>query len=430
MASRLNPLSEMECRQLLERILSSSQLRQAPRLCQFLTHITDCALSGRPEQATEASIGRAVFGRPDDYNPNEDGIVRSEAQQLRANLEQYFATDGCQEPAILEVPDGEYLPVFSKRPVLSSNSEDAGITGGLSWLRPLVPASFLLGVMVCGALYFQNRVLSHRLETRNSPSAAPASWLWDGMFGAGHDTTIVVADSGVVELQDIEKRNLTLDQYLQPSGGVWESADPKRQRLLRRIASRQLTSMADVVLSAEILGIGRGYPGRARIEFARKMELRDFKGRNNVVLLGDSRSNPWVELFEAPMNYRFEYEPVSNTSTVRNRAPLPGEPSLYTATGREATTGDTFGVIGFHPNLTGEGRVLLIAGATVEGTQAAGEFLINPSYAKRLSDALIRSRVPANGFFEALIKARRGPGTSGDSELLACRPLIPGRAPK
>ncbi len=74
-----------------------------------------CALDNEPAAATEPQIGIHVFGRPPGYNANEDNIVRSQARLLRLKLEHHFAHEGRNEPVMITIPKGRYLPTFEPR---------------------------------------------------------------------------------------------------------------------------------------------------------------------------------------------------------------------------------------------------------------------------------------------------------------------------
>ena len=118
--SQVNPEKEFrpaddECRSLVARILASREFQRASRLRAFLTYVVERKLAGAPEEVTEVLIGHRVFGRPVSYSPGEDSIVRTEARTLRQRLERYFAAEGADEPVILEIPRGGYLPVFRQR---------------------------------------------------------------------------------------------------------------------------------------------------------------------------------------------------------------------------------------------------------------------------------------------------------------------------
>jgi hypothetical protein len=101
--------------ELVRRVASSSTFEKSPRLRAFLVHVCRCALDGKPESATEQQIGIHVYDRAPGYNPNEDNIVRSQARLLRMKLEHHFANEGKDEPVIITVPKGRYLPAFEDR---------------------------------------------------------------------------------------------------------------------------------------------------------------------------------------------------------------------------------------------------------------------------------------------------------------------------
>ncbi|MEO8663464.1 MAG: hypothetical protein ABI693_33720, partial [Bryobacteraceae bacterium] len=107
--------SSAEDRQaLLARILNSPQFARSVRLREFLTFVVERGLSNPDAPIPEAVIAEMVFGRKDGP-AGDDSIVRVHASQLRKRLEQYFQTDGEREEVLLEVPKGQYTPVFRPR---------------------------------------------------------------------------------------------------------------------------------------------------------------------------------------------------------------------------------------------------------------------------------------------------------------------------
>ncbi len=101
--------------ELVRRVASSSTFQKSPRLRAFFLHVCQCAVDSRPEAATEQQIGIHVYGRSPGYNPNDDNIVRSQARLLRMKLEHHFANEGKDEPVVITIPKGRYLPVFEAR---------------------------------------------------------------------------------------------------------------------------------------------------------------------------------------------------------------------------------------------------------------------------------------------------------------------------
>ena len=96
----------------LARVVQSSQFADTTRLKRFLTHIVTEALEGRPEKLKGYALGVDVFGKPEDFDPGADTIVRVQASKLRARLQAYYTQDGSREPVRIKLPKGQYVPVF------------------------------------------------------------------------------------------------------------------------------------------------------------------------------------------------------------------------------------------------------------------------------------------------------------------------------
>jgi TolB-like protein/Flp pilus assembly protein TadD len=99
-------------REELERVLSSACFARSERVSKLLRFLVERQLEGRESELKESSIGVEVFGRRPDYDPKLDSTVRTEAVRLRARLSKYYSTEGRQNPLVIEVPKGGYVPSF------------------------------------------------------------------------------------------------------------------------------------------------------------------------------------------------------------------------------------------------------------------------------------------------------------------------------
>ena len=104
-------------RQQLERVLGSAGFARNERLSRFLRFVVDQSLEGRDSEIKESVIAIEVFGRNGDYDPKVDSIVRTEASRLRARLTEYYSGEGRNDPVVVELPKGRYVPVFRERDV-------------------------------------------------------------------------------------------------------------------------------------------------------------------------------------------------------------------------------------------------------------------------------------------------------------------------
>jgi hypothetical protein len=99
----------------VERVRNSRTMSGCNRLIQLLNFVVGATLKGESMYLKETTIGVAVFGRNPDYDPKVDTIVRSQAWRLRAKLKKYYSTEGADDPVIIDLPLGHYVPVISER---------------------------------------------------------------------------------------------------------------------------------------------------------------------------------------------------------------------------------------------------------------------------------------------------------------------------
>jgi hypothetical protein len=102
-------------------------------LIQFLSFVVETTVNGNAGYLKETTIGVSVFGRTPDYDPKTDSVVRSQAWRLRSKLNKYYQAEGAEDPVIIDVPRGSYVPVFVRRDPLAGTSEMAVV--GLRYTR-------------------------------------------------------------------------------------------------------------------------------------------------------------------------------------------------------------------------------------------------------------------------------------------------------
>src|SRR5215475_15975157 len=94
----------------LGKILSSPVFVNSPRMSRFLRFVVETTLDGRSESIKEYVIAIEVFEKADDYDPQADSTVRTEASKLRSRLARYYDTEGRDDPVVITIPKGSYVP--------------------------------------------------------------------------------------------------------------------------------------------------------------------------------------------------------------------------------------------------------------------------------------------------------------------------------
>ena len=391
--------------QLALRIAASGSLGRSQLLSDFLLYIVDRSIRGRTDEITEQQIGVSVFGRPEDYDSNDDNIVRSYARKLRKRIEEYFATEGQEETLRLEIPRGGYTPIFSHVPRSEEDSDGASLTQLTESQEfeariPAAPESAeelshrrlvslkkllssiqttpqMLLVLLLGILIGVGSAYLGHLRIFTSGEEAASHTLWTSLFSRSQDTFIVPSDDGLIIMQRLTERPLPLPSYVNGSYRANIKIDNASDTSeILKLSGRRFTNVVDLDLATRLGQLKEVVPERMMVRYARDLRMDDLR-TGNAILIGSEESNPWVELFHSQLffSFRFESEP-GKPSGFANLYPRPGESALYTTKGHEE---NTFGIIAYLPNLNNNGHVLIVAGLNTAGTQAAATFLLNPS---------------------------------------------------
>jgi hypothetical protein len=121
--------------QQLEKVLLSAGFRRAERSTALLRFIVEQTLQGHADRLKEYTLGAEGLGRGDSFDPRSDPVVRAEASRLRARLEQYYETSGRDDPILIALPKGSYVPQFVPNTVPAAAPGDSVSPVGSSRFR-------------------------------------------------------------------------------------------------------------------------------------------------------------------------------------------------------------------------------------------------------------------------------------------------------
>lgn len=420
--------------QLAQRVVASRHFARSPLLSKFLLHIVAETLANRTREITEHQIGVQVFDRPADYRTVEDNIVRNYARQLRRRLADYFAEEGAADPLHIDIPLGGYVPMFAPasadektaRPVpISIRGEPAASVQLLEPVssehphhnRPLIFA-FLLGAgtaVLIGMIWFAAVRLHASRPSRES--GEPTAPLWAALFAGPGTTYIVPADAGLNLLEDLSRRPVPLAEYIH---GAWSglALPPMDAHSAEDLRSQRFTSFVDLQVISAIVRLPQFNPQRDFLRFPRDLRLDDLRNAN-AVIVGSIGSNPWAAIAENNANFRIVYREGMQGATIVNSSPQPGESPTYVSHWNEPAH-ETFALISCLPNLEGNGRLLVLQGLDVAGTQAAGEALFHPS---AIASILRRATRPDGTLrpFEILLRSTSIESSSIETRVIGSR---------
>jgi hypothetical protein len=140
---------------------------------------------------------------------------------------------------------------------------------------------------------------------------------------------------------------------------------------------------------------------------------------HNLVLVGGPETNGAVG--ETPRMQRFRFkspaeQPYAGVSAIEDLAPQPGEQRHYLNSGRPYTS--DYAVVALIPGRGARSRILLLAGTTTLGTQAAVEYVLHEDTLGDLMGRLGLKGGQQVPWLEALLKVRVSGGVPVQSELV------------
>jgi hypothetical protein len=104
-----------EVRAALDHMMFSDVFNRSPQLGAFLRFVTEAVLHGKGDRIKAYTIGVEVLRRDVKFDPQVDPIVRVEATRLRRAIERYYSGPGQDDPIVIELPRGSYVPTFRRR---------------------------------------------------------------------------------------------------------------------------------------------------------------------------------------------------------------------------------------------------------------------------------------------------------------------------
>src|ERR1700758_1753308 len=107
----------------VEKLASSSVLPGSESLRKLLRYLAHHAIAHPGTPLKEYQIATEEFGRPPDFDPAVDSLVRVQAGRLRTKLAEYYAGEGADDPIRIELAKGAYALSFHHRQSGESHPE-------------------------------------------------------------------------------------------------------------------------------------------------------------------------------------------------------------------------------------------------------------------------------------------------------------------
>ncbi len=447
----------------LRELLESSAFSGSRRSGQFLKYVVEQALAQQNDALKERTIGVEVFQRPPDYDTGEDAIVRVTASDVRRRLAQHYSGPGRAAEFRVNLPPGGYVPEIecdlprsvldaggtapaqrTEQPSLPLKSsllvsahatveeDPKGVSTMPSAVAPgtvqtasahAVPAKrqkttrelVKLITIALSTLLAAGVLLVGSGRSTDTPVPQP----WQRLFSGPQPVRIILADPDLNEIQNLTGHYVPLSDYANGKLGC-DRLQPALQGLCTHALRGDKVAEVDASAITHIAAIAAQFHSSLEAHAARSLRLSDLQTNQNVILLGSRVANPWADLYSSRMHFLVDHDAVSGLQVVRNVEPAAGESALYMPTAGPYGTGDTYALISFVRNLSGNGYALLLAGCTHEGMDAAVAAVLNK---REFDTVLTKCAVGDRDPFQVLLRLHMMAGSSLTAEPLACHRL-------
>lgn len=405
-----------QCFQQIEKLTKSHSLHSSESLCKLLRYLAEHSLDHPGIALKEYQIATEVLGRPAGFDPQSDSTVRVQAGRLRVKLAEYYGQEGVDDPVLVEIPKGSYALTFTLRPMKSPGPVLAATpveqqekkTPVLSSNRGWPVAVIVLSVLLASSFITSAILPSQRTRVQSATAQAAPPELqlfWNRFVTSPQQPWVIFSNGSFVGRPetgmryfhpDSDQRTFILDHYT----GVGEV-----------LAIHQLDHTFELLNRP------------LRVKRGALFSLDDAKN-NDLIFVGSPTEN--LTLLDIPGTQDFIFQrldsgPRKGDLAVINVHPQPGEQKIFVGTPANQPTTEDYAIVSLLPGLDPSRSIMILAGATTFGTQAAVEYVCREDDLKSLLQRLNVSRPADLKSFEAVLHVRIAHGVPVTTDLIALR---------
>ena len=399
----------------LERVVTSGLLKGSDSLCRLLRYLAERHVDHPGELIKEYQIATEVFGRPHDFDPRLDATVRVQTGRLRSKLAEYYALEGASDPLILDIPRGAYslaihvktvadpvpavLPPRSTVEIVPKIKPVAG--------RPSGAIFWVLSILCLGLLSTLVYVVVKRQPVQVAAPAADQApqairTFWHSFIDRTEDPWAVFSNAEFVGRPETGMR------YFDPA------------RDTRGSILDHYTGVGEVLAIHELDRLFASLGRSLRVKRGRLLSLDDAQN-NNLIFIGSPSENLTLREIRTTRDFVFrlaEGGVRKGDLEIVNINPRPGEEKSYMGSKTVPITED-YAVIGFVPGVNSGWWVMILAGTTTIGTQAAVEYVCRERDVKELLSKIGTTKAGGIPPFEAVIRVKVTGGVPVTTQLAA-----------
>jgi hypothetical protein len=405
-----------QCFQQIEKLTNSHSLRGSESLCKLVRYLAEHSLDQPGVALKEYQIATEVLGRAAAFDPQSDSTVRVQAGRLRIKLAEYYANEGPDDPILVELPKGSYSLSFHVRtPATGPSAYPAPVRVDTTDRRaaPVVPvrswaiAAVILAILLVASLV-AIAVMANRIRQQVAPiEPVPAVYrvFWNRFISSPQQPWVVFSNGNFVGRPETGMR------YFNPSSDS------------RAFILDHYTGVGEVLAIHQLDRVFARLNRDLGVKRGALFSLDDARN-NDLIFVGSPSEN--LTLLDIPGTREFVFQrldsgPRKGDLAILNVHPQSGEPKIFLPSPPNQPTTDDYAVIALLPGLDPMRSILILAGNSTFGTQAAVEYVCRENSLKELLQRLNVAKPGELKSFEALLRVKIAHGVPVTTELVAVR---------
>jgi hypothetical protein len=403
-----------QCFQQIDKLINSHTLRGSESLCKLLRYLAEHTLDHPNVALKEYQIATEVLGRSGGFDPQNDSTVRVQAGRLRLKLADYYAHEGPDDPVVVELPKGSYALTFQVRtpsgqlPATLTLERGKGKSDGGGSNRGWAVAVGALSVLLLASLATSAVLWAARSKSQaGAKERAPAVYqiFWSRFTVAPEPPWVIFSNANFVG------RPQTNMRYFNPS-------TDSREAVLDHY-----TGVGEVLAIHELDRVFGLLNRQLRVKRGALFSLDDVRN-NDLIFIGSPAEN--LTLLEIPGTQEFVFQRVDSGPRkgdvgVVNVHPAAGESQAFLASPNSQSVSEDYAIVALKPGLDPAHSMLILAGTTTVGTQAAAEYVCREDSLAQLLQRLGVSKAADLKPFEALLRVEVKHGVPVITDLVAVR---------
>jgi hypothetical protein len=401
-----------QCFQQIDRLIKSHSLSGSESLCKLLRYLAEHSLDHPGVALKEYQIATEVLGRSGGFDPQSDSTVRVQAGRLRMKLAEYYAHEGQEDPIVVELPKGSYSLTFHVRTpggqlpagLRLEKESSRGRGSNRGWAVAVGALSaVLVASLVTSAVLWSGRSRSQAGAKEPVPSVYRI--FWSRFVTAPQPPWVIFSNANFVGRPQTNMR-------------YFNASTDSREAILDHY-----TGVGEVLAIHELDRVFGLLNRQLRVKRGALFSLDDVRN-NDLIFIGSPAEN--LTLLEIPGTQEFVFQKVNSGPRkgdveVINVHPAAGESQVFLASPTSQSVNEDYAIVGLKPGLDPAHSMLILAGTTTVGTQAAAEYVCREDSLTELLQRLGVSKAGEIKPFEALLHVKVTHGVPVMTDLVAVR---------